>query len=203
MTSVVCACSTARHVGSRVGWLHSWDNLRTTQFAPRCTRSVWYKDCMMQNNARHCKVSSPQILDLGWRLLLHEVPGSCARWTLGCFVFGNQQNTVYESKLSYLTSWNKNRRNSSIYIPSSHINRLSLFPLYWTHLRHPELSQRHVTCSKQCLSFQNTPEHLHNFVRSLWALFRYMQQYHNANASDVDSFSTHWDGTRGYKKVED
>jgi len=26
-------------VGSRVGWLHSWDNLRTTQFAPRCTRS--------------------------------------------------------------------------------------------------------------------------------------------------------------------
>jgi hypothetical protein len=24
---------------SRVGWLHSWDNLRTTQFAPRCTRS--------------------------------------------------------------------------------------------------------------------------------------------------------------------
>jgi hypothetical protein len=26
-------------VGNRVGWLHSWDHLGTTQFAPRCARS--------------------------------------------------------------------------------------------------------------------------------------------------------------------
>jgi len=34
-------------VGSHVGWLHSWDNVRTTQFAPRCTRSERYKWCVM------------------------------------------------------------------------------------------------------------------------------------------------------------
>jgi hypothetical protein len=26
-------------IGSRVGWLHSWDNQRTIQFARRCTRT--------------------------------------------------------------------------------------------------------------------------------------------------------------------
>jgi hypothetical protein len=33
-------------VCSHVGWLHSWDNLRTTKFARRCTRSegpIWYE----------------------------------------------------------------------------------------------------------------------------------------------------------------
>jgi hypothetical protein len=30
-----------------------------------------------------------------------------------------------------------------------------------------------VTCTKQCLSFQNTPDNLPNFVLSLWASFRY------------------------------
>ena len=54
-----------------------------------------------------------------------------------------------------------------------------------------------MTCTKQRLSFQNTPDNLHNFVRSLWASFRYVQLYHNANASDVDSFSTRSDGTKG------
>jgi len=29
-------------VGSHDGWLHSWDNLRTTRFAPRYTRSAWH-----------------------------------------------------------------------------------------------------------------------------------------------------------------
>jgi len=39
-------------VGSHVGWLHSWDNLRATQFAPKWTRSErskWYvmpKQCL-------------------------------------------------------------------------------------------------------------------------------------------------------------
>jgi hypothetical protein len=28
-------------IGSRVGCLHCWKNLGTTQFAPRCTRSEW------------------------------------------------------------------------------------------------------------------------------------------------------------------
>jgi hypothetical protein len=66
----------------------------------------------------------------------------------------------------------------------------------YTHCQHPEHSQHHVTCTIQCLSFQNTPENLQNFVRSLWAWFRYVQLYHDANSLDVDSFSTSSDGTK-------
>jgi hypothetical protein len=39
VTSVACVFSTTRFVGSRVGWLHSLDNLRPTQFHPACMRS--------------------------------------------------------------------------------------------------------------------------------------------------------------------
>ena len=48
MTSVGCAFSTARCVGSCVGWLHSWDNLGTTQLALRCTGSERYKWYVVQ-----------------------------------------------------------------------------------------------------------------------------------------------------------
>jgi len=58
-------------------------------------------------------------------------------------------------------------------------------------------SRHHVTCTQQCLSFQNTPHNLHNYVLSLLGCFRCMQLYHDANVSDVDSFSTHSDGTKG------
>jgi hypothetical protein len=70
----------------------------------------------------------------------------------------------------------------------------------WTHPQQPELSQHHVTCTKQCLSFQNTPDNLHHFVRSLWTFFRDVELNHNANASDVDSFSTHSDGSKGQQQ---
>ena len=66
-----------------------------------------------------------------------------------------------------------------------------------THSQHPELSRHYVTCTKEHLSFQNTPDNLHNFLCSLWACFRYVQLYHNANSLDVDSFSTRSDGTKG------
>jgi len=61
-----------------------------------------------------------------------------------------------------------------------------------------------MTCTKQRLSFQNTPDNLHNVVLSLWDSFYYMQLYHSAIASDVDSFSTHSDGTKEkqQRKVE-
>ena len=84
-----------------------------------------------------------------------------------------------------------------MYIPSSHLHLHSLFLQYLTHHQHPQLSRHQVTCTKQSLQFQNTPDNLHNFVHFLQACFRYMQLYHNANASDVDSFSTHSDGTKG------
>jgi len=60
-----------------------------------------------KRNARHCKLSSPRVLILVSRLVIHEVPGGCARTTLGHFVCVNQQNAEYESKVSYLTSWTK------------------------------------------------------------------------------------------------
>jgi len=50
MTSVACAISTARRVGSHVEWWHSWDNLRTTQFVARCTRSERQKWCVMRKH---------------------------------------------------------------------------------------------------------------------------------------------------------
>jgi len=132
-------------------------------------------------------VSSPRVLHRVSRPLIHEVPGGCASGRLGRFVFINQHNTGYES----------NRRNSSINIPSSCLHLHSHFLPYLTHRQNPQLSRHHVTGTKQRLSFQYSPDNLHNFVFSLWARFHYMQLYHNANASDVDSFSTHSDGTKG------
>ena len=57
-----------------------------------------------------------------------------------------------------------------------------------------------MTCTKLCLSFQNTLDNLHNVVVSLWASFRYVQRYHNANGSDVGSYPTRSDGTKGQPK---
>jgi len=101
-------------------------------------------------------------------------------------VFINQRHTGYVS----------NCRNSSIYIPSSRLHLHSLFFLYQTHRQHPELSRHHVTCTQHRFSFQNPPNITHNCVRSLWPSFRCVQLYHNANASDIDSFSTHSNGTK-------
>jgi len=34
----------------------------------------------------------------------------------------------------------------------------------------------------------------------IWASFHYVQLYHNANDSDVDSFPSHGDGTKGQQQ---
>jgi len=139
-----------------------------------------------RNTCRH-KLSSPRVLNVVSRLLIHGVPSGCARWRLGRFVFIQQHKAGYES----------NCRNSSIYIPSSCLHLHTLFLPYLTHRKHPQPSWYHATCTKQCLLVQSTPDNLNNFVGSLWAGFRYMQPYHNGNASDVDSFSTHSNVTKG------
>jgi len=66
------------------------------------TSGVQYK-----SNTQCRKHSSPQVLILVSRLLIHEVPGGCARWRLGHVVFVNQHNAQYQSKLLYLTSWTR------------------------------------------------------------------------------------------------
>jgi hypothetical protein len=43
-------------VGCHVGRLYSWDNLRATQIAPRCMRSVRYKLYVMPKQYPACSV---------------------------------------------------------------------------------------------------------------------------------------------------
>jgi len=96
----------------------------------------------------------------------------------------------------------RNSRKSSVYIPSSRLHFVSLFLIYLTHCQHLELSQHHLTCTQCRLPFQYTPDNQHNFVHSLWDSFHYIQLYHNANALEVDPFSTHSDGTSGRRQTE-
>jgi len=112
-----------------------------------------------------------------------------------CSLTNNTQNMTQNKHISQVEP--RNRRNSGIYSPSSRLHLHSLFLLYWTHGQHPELSRHQVFSIKWHLSFQNTPVNLHNSVHLLRASFRYMQLYHNADASDVESFSTNSDGTKG------
>jgi hypothetical protein len=88
----------------------------------------------------------------------------------------------------------RNRRNSSIYIPSSRLHLHSLFLPYYTHRRDPDLD---ITC----LAHNNASRsktHLITFtICSLPLGLRLVQLYYNANVLDVDSFSTHSDGTKG------
>jgi hypothetical protein len=51
------------------------------------------------------KLSSPRELNLFLNLLFDKGFGGCATCRQGRSVFTNQQNTGYESKLWYLTSW--------------------------------------------------------------------------------------------------
>jgi len=116
-------------------------------------------------------------------------------WAIVCSLTNNTQEMSQKYYISQVEP--RNSQNSSIHIPSA---RLHLRPSFLPHLAHcqrPELSRHHVTCTKHRLSFENPPDNLHNFVLSLWASFRYMKPYHNANPSDVDSFSTHSNGTKG------
>jgi len=100
--------------------------------------NVWCK----RNAWRH-KLSSPRVVNLVSRLVIHEVPGSSARWRLGRFVFVDQQNSQVELR---------NRRNSTIYIPSSRLHLLFFFLPCDTHRHCPNLditwhAQNNAFCS--------------------------------------------------------
>jgi hypothetical protein len=150
-----------------------------------------------KSNTRCCKLSSPQVLNLVRRLVIHEVACGSARWRLGRFVFVNQQNSQVEPR---------NHQNSSIYIPSSHLHLLSLVLRYYTHWQHPDLHitwpvHNNASCSKAHPIPYTT---LYFSSLSIWASFRYMQLNHHADISHVGWFSTHSDGTKGQqqRKVE-
>jgi len=159
MTSVGCAFSTARHVGSRVGScvakLHSLANPKTNQCISRWMRSEPSKWCMTHMQCPEWYPFLPEVLNLLLRHLMHEVPCGCARWFLGRLLSVNQQNGGYESKLTYLTSCTKEPEQI---IPVFLSTPFSLFLRPWTHRHLRELSQQYVTCTKQPLSIQNLPD---------------------------------------------
>ena len=140
----------------------NWELLSFLRDAYSLSRNndVWCK-----RNAWRGKLSSPRVLNLVSRLVFHEVPGCSARWRLGRFVFVNQQNSQVEP-------WTKKSPELEyIYPLFPPTPPFSFPPVLYTPTA--SWSRHHVTCTKQRLSFQNTPDNLHNFVLSLWASFRY------------------------------
>jgi len=75
-----------------------------------------------QSNAQRHQLFSPCMQNIVFRLLNHEVPGVCTRWRQGRVLDINYQNSGCEP----------NRRNSSIFIPSSLQYLDSFFLPYWT-----------------------------------------------------------------------
>ena len=121
-------------------------------------------------------------------------------WVILCSITNKTRDMTQNYHITQVKP--RNPRNSIIFIPSSGLPPHSLCLLYETHHEHPEVTLHHVTCMKQRLAFQNTPDKLPNVVCSPGAFFGYVQLYHNANASDVDSFSTDSDGTKGQPQRE-
>jgi len=189
MTPVEFAYCTARRVSSRVGWLRSLDNLRSTQIAPRFLTSEWFKWYGMQKQ----HLASLTVLSVSTKSCLYDSHSWGAKWlcnikaALLCVGWSTKQ-----VKPSYY-------RNSTIYIPSFHLNLQTVFLQYWKHRQHPELCEYHVTCTIQRFPFQNTFDILKNFGRFLWPSFYYTQLYHNTNALDVDSSLTYLNGTKGQR----
>jgi len=124
----------------------------------------------------------------------------CEGWSVLCSSTNKTQDMNHNDHISQVEP--SNRQNSGVYILSSRLHLISVFVSYDTHRQHPELSQHHLRCTKQRLLVQHTPDNLHNSVLSLWASFHYMKLHHNANASDVGSFSTHIDGATGYPQTQ-
>jgi len=164
----------------------TWEQLSLLGDAPGLSSK---HDVQCKSNAWHCKLSSPPGLNLMSRLLVHEVPGRSTRWRLGHFVFVNQQN----SQVQCWTKWSPELNyiypvipaytyflfsSSIIYTDSIQLSTSRDFhktiPIIWKHTRYPI---QH--CS---FPLGNVP----------------LQLYANANVSDVESFSTHSDGTKGH-----
>jgi hypothetical protein len=139
-----------------------------------------------QSNPQHCKLTWQPVLNHVSSLLIHEMPGYCARFSQGWVVVFIRKNAEYES----------NHRKSRMYIPSSSQGlNWHLLPCE-THHHHSHLSWQQVTCTKQRFLIQNTPDNRHNCVNPHWAYLRYMLLCLNAHASDVDSYSTHSNSTQ-------
>jgi len=143
-------------------------------------------------NCPHCEDS---ISSRGFSFMSCLVVVQDESWAILCWLIKNMQDMNQTYHISQVEL--RNRRNSSIVIPCTRLHLHSLLHPCSTHCQHSEVSRDLMTCTKQHLSFQFKPDNLQSFVCSLWASICYMQLYHNANASDVDSYSTHSDSTKG------
>jgi len=95
-------------------------------------------------NTQCRKRSSPQVLILICRLLIHEVPSGCVRWRLGHVVFVNQQNKLNQEITGTQRYLSLFPAYSSILFSSRIIettNMLNTFDITW-------LAQNKVSCSK-------------------------------------------------------
>jgi hypothetical protein len=88
-----------------------------------------------QSNTRPCKLSSPQLLNLVSRLVVHE--GLVVRQDEGCDVLFCLTNKTHKFNLEP-----RNRKNSSIYIHSYCLLHLSVFLPYYINRQHPDLNIR-------------------------------------------------------------
>jgi len=80
LLGVLVAMIIGRTVGKKWELLSLlWDAWRLS-----CKSGGWCR-----SNAWRCKLSSPRVLYLISRLVVHEVSGDCTRWNLGRFVFVN------------------------------------------------------------------------------------------------------------------
>jgi hypothetical protein len=163
VTSVACVFSTTRFVGSRVGWLHSLDNLRPTLFPPSCRRFERWKWCAMPQQ----HLASWTVLTASTKSYLKASSSWRTWWP--CNLKARLCCVRYPTKRKSWTKTSPYLKYVYSFFPStcpfSFPPTLYTPPASW--------SQHHVTCTKNCLFFQNTPDYLHNFEQSLWASFRY------------------------------
>lgn len=129
------------------------------------------------------------ITSQGWSFMRCLVVVQDNGWAALCSISNKTQSINQHYHISQVQP--RNRRNSSICFSSSRLTLHSLSLLYWKHHQHPELSRHYATWTKYGVSFQNTPDNIHNFLSFTSAAFCYMQLYCNANDWNVDSFSTH------------
>jgi len=116
-----------------------------------------------QSNTRHCKLSTPHVINLVSRLVVHVMPGGAARWRLHRFVFINQHN-------SHVEPWTKKSPELEYIYPFfPHTSPFSYPPVLYTPTA--SWSRYHVACTIQRLSFQHTPVKLHSLLRSVCTSF--------------------------------
>jgi len=103
------------------------------------TSGTWFK-----SNVRGHNHSSPSVMNLVVRIVIHEVPGGSSKSWFGHLVFVNHHNAGYELKLSCLTCWTKK-------LPE--LEYKSISNMYFTHCEPPGVWEN-MECNPSCVNFR-------------------------------------------------